>query len=207
LVKIVTDAPEDYIAIVVFNAGNKYFREYPNANLDVKRFIESLGLPDKEVTVAKPVSKNKPNQRRDFEKPWTMILAGAGAELKNFLLWHQTFAVTPTLAFNALPFNKEAQSWVIMNVSGDAVSDSEDKKNVALGKIKSLLWFDTKFRAFADRCLAPLGVGESTAERAYLATTTYDLSILSRPSRLEGRFPNREGGQDPLRSLSFSAGG
>jgi len=178
LVKIVTEAPDDYIAIVVFGAGNKYFREHPTANLEVRRFIKSLGLPDQDVTIAKPAPKNKPNQKRDFEQPWTMIMAGAEPELRNFLLWHQTFVVTPTLAFSALPFDKGVQSWVIMNISGDAVNDSQAAKNNALGVIKSHLWVDTKFRAFADRCLARLGIGESTAERACLVTMTYDLTYI-----------------------------
>lgn len=178
LVKIVTDAPDDYIAIVVFGAGSKYFREFPTANLEVQRFIKSLGLPDQAITIGKPAPKNKPNQKRDFEKPWTMIMAGASPELKSFLLWHQTFAVTSTLAFNALPFDKEIQSWVIMNISGDAVTDSQAAKEQALGVIKSHLWFNSKFRAFADRCLASLGVGESTAERAYLVTKSYDLTFI-----------------------------
>ena len=178
LVKVVTDAPDNHIAIVVFNAGNKYFREHPNANLEVRRFVKSLELPDQNVTVAKPVPKNKPNQKRDFEKPWTMIMARAGPELRSFLLWHQTFAVTPTLAFSALPFDRDAQSWVIMNISGDAVADCKDAKSNAIGVIKTQLWYNSKFRALADRCLAPLKVGESTPERAYLATTTYDLSYI-----------------------------
>ena len=178
LVKVVSDAPDDFIAIVVFGAGSKFFRENPTANVEVRRFISSLGLPNQNVSVAKPAPKNKPNQKRDFEKPWTMILAGAEPELRNFLLWHQTFAVTPTLAFNALPFDKGIQSWVIMNISGDAVTDSQAAKNQALGIIKSHLWFNSKFRAFADRCLAALGVGESQAERACLVTMTYDLTYI-----------------------------
>lgn len=178
LVKIVTDAPDKFIAIVVFNAGNKYFREHPSANLEVRRFVKSLGLPDQNVTVAKPASKNKPNQRREFEKPWTMIMAGAGPELRSFLLWHQTFAVTPTLTFSALPFDEGAQSWVIMNISGDAVDDTREAKNQAMGAIKVYLWYNAKFRALADRCLAPQNIGESTAERAYLATTSYDLAYV-----------------------------
>jgi hypothetical protein len=76
----------------------------------VRCFIKSLGLPDQAVTIGKPAPKNKPNQKQDFEKPWTMIMAGASPELKSFLLWHQTFTVTSTLAFNALPFDKEIQS-------------------------------------------------------------------------------------------------
>jgi len=178
LVEIVTEAPDGYIAIVVFGAGNRYFREHPAVNLEVQRFIKSLGLPNQNVTVAKPAPKNKPNQKREFEKPWTMIMAGAEPELRSFLLWHQTFAVTPTLAFSALPFDKGVQSWVIMNISGDAVNDSQAAKNNALGVIKSHLWFDPKFRAVTDRCLAMLGVGESTAERACLVTMTYDLTYI-----------------------------
>jgi hypothetical protein len=178
LVKVVTEAPEDYLAIVVFGAGSKYFREHPNANLDVLRFVKSLGFPDTEVTVAKPAPKNKPNQKRDFDKPWTMIMAGAGNELKNFLLWHQTFAVTPSLAFNVLPFDGITQSWVVMNISGNAVKNSEAAKKTALGVIKSKLWYNTRFRAITDRCLAAQGLGESTAERAYLVTKTYDLTYI-----------------------------
>lgn len=178
LVMKVTEEPDKYIAIVVFGAGSKYFREHPAANLEVRNFIKSLGMPDKDISVAKPAPKNKPNQKRDFEKPWTMIMAGAEPALRDFLLWHQTFAVTADLAFNALPFDKAVQSWVIMNISGDAVTDEENAKNTALGTIKTSLWFNSKFRAIADRCLAIQGVGESTAERAWLVTKTYNLTYI-----------------------------
>ncbi|KAF5376093.1 hypothetical protein D9615_007751 [Tricholomella constricta] len=180
IVEQVDAAPDSFIAIVPFGAGNSFYREHPKVNSEVLTFVKSLGIGENlaKLSIAKATPRNKPNARRDFEKPWTMILSGASDELRDYLLWHQTFAIHPELTFHALPFDKDLQSWIIMNISGDAVEDSAEAKTKALGAIKHKLWFTSGFRSLADRLLAALKVPASTAERAYLATTSFDLSYI-----------------------------
>ncbi|KAF5371504.1 hypothetical protein D9615_009583, partial [Tricholomella constricta] len=88
--------PENYLAIVPFGAGNRLFRDHPHLNTDIVNFLRSLGIgsEDQKLSISRPVARSRPNQRRDFEKPWTMVLDGASAELRSFLLWQQTFAIS-----------------------------------------------------------------------------------------------------------------
>ncbi|KAG5641141.1 hypothetical protein DXG03_005937 [Asterophora parasitica] len=172
--------PDAYIAIVPFGAGNKYFRDNPRANANILAFIKSLELHEEgdSLSVAKALPRNKPNQKREFEKPWTMILSGAGKNLRDYLVWHQTFAVHPELTFSALPFDKDLQSWVIMNISGDLVEKSREAQVNALGAIKHKLWRNPAFRSYADRLLAAQNVAGSTSERACRATKTFDVTYI-----------------------------
>lgn len=172
--------PDNYLAIVPFGAGNSYYHEHPRANVDILAFIKSLGIGESstDLSIAKASARNKPNSKRDFEKPWTMILSGASKELKSYLLWHQTFAVHPELTFNVLPFDKTIQSWVIMNITGDAVANTPEAKALALGAIKHCLWHNSSFRSLADRCLAAQKFAGSTSARAHRATTTFDLTFI-----------------------------
>jgi hypothetical protein len=173
-------APDTYLAVVVFGAGNKYFREHPTCNSDITSFIKTLGVGDdlSNLSIAKAVLRNNPNQKRDFERPWTMVLGGAPQELKEYLVWHQTFAVHPELTFSVLPFNSGLQSWVIMNISRDAVQKGDAAKRDVLGKIKALLWHSPHFRAITDKCLATVGIAGSCSERAYKATTSFEITYI-----------------------------
>lgn len=180
IVDLIDANPDDYLAIVPFGAGNSYYTEHPRANNDILTFIKSLGIGENPVnlSLAKASPRNKANSKRDFEKPWSMILSGASSEMRSYLLWQQTFAAHPELTFSVLPFDKSLQSWVIMNISGDAVVNTPQAKALALGAIKHTLWHDSKFRSLADRCLAAQKVVGSTSARAHQATTSFDLTFI-----------------------------
>ena len=142
-------------------------------------FIEQLGMEDDDTSVAKPTPLKPRNApRRDFAKPWAMILGGASDALWKYLLWYQTFAVNESLTFSAVPFDKMLQSWVIMTISGDAVKETDIAKRKALSAIKSVLWVNKDFRAFADRACAFNKIAGSAAERAYHATSSFDLTYV-----------------------------
>ncbi|GLB44701.1 putative RNase H [Lyophyllum shimeji] len=177
--KIEESPPDTFLAVVAFGAGNKFFREHPNANSEVLTFLKTLGIgTNPDLSVARAVARNKPNQRRDFERPWTMVLEGASDELKEFLVWQQTFAVSRDLAFNVLPFDTGLSSWVIMNISGDAVQPGDAAKHKALGEIKKVLWHDPRFRAIADKCLAAQNISGSCSERAVKATNPFNITFI-----------------------------
>ncbi|KAF8059883.1 hypothetical protein FPV67DRAFT_1674377 [Lyophyllum atratum] len=117
--------------------------------------LSSLGIgANPELTIARAVPRGKIDQKRDFERPWAMVLEGASDELKEFLIWQQTFAVSRDLAFSVVPFDKDLKSWVIMNISGDVVQPGEAAMHKALGGIKKVLWHDLRFRAIADKFCA-----------------------------------------------------
>ncbi|KAF8229353.1 hypothetical protein L208DRAFT_1378963 [Tricholoma matsutake] len=88
-----------------------------------------------------------------------MVLGGAPQELKEYLVWHQMFAVHPELTFNVVQ-------------EGDAA-----KCNV-LGKIKALLWHNPCFQAIVDKCLATFGVTGSCSDHAYKVTTLFEITYI-----------------------------
>ncbi|KAF7333827.1 hypothetical protein MVEN_02339600 [Mycena venus] len=119
--------PGEYLAVVPYNAGKKFYEDNPHANRETKAFIESLATGTIDVSgidIALPIAYHKP--KRDSDGPWPMILTGAKADLARFLTWHQTFSVTRRLTFNVVPFDPDVESWVIMNISGDAVHEGDD---------------------------------------------------------------------------------
>ena len=173
-------APDTYLAVIVFGAGNKYFREHPTCNADITSFTKMLGVGDdlSNLSIAKAVPCNNPNQKCDFERPWTMVLGGAPQELKEYLVWHQTFVVHPELTFSVLSFDSGLQSWVIMNISRDAVQEGDAVKRDVLGKIKALLWHSPCFHVIADKCLAAVGIAGSCSKCAYKATTLFEVTYI-----------------------------
>jgi hypothetical protein len=163
--------PAHYLAVVPFGAGKKYADENPQAVARLREFIVDLKV-DAEVNVARGAAQHKP--KGDFDPPWVYILVNASEKLRAFLLWQQTFAV-PSLAFNVVPFDKSVRSWIIMNLSGDPVSNDIKAMHRALGAIKETLWKNDEFRRIANQCLAAIDVGSSASERAFLVTKTYEL--------------------------------
>lgn len=65
-----------------------------------------------------------------------------------------------------------------MNILGNAVKASEEAKRQALGAIKSVLWFNSCFRAAANAALSDSNVMGTTNERTLLATKLFDLSFI-----------------------------
>ncbi|KAF8067088.1 hypothetical protein FPV67DRAFT_1228003 [Lyophyllum atratum] len=180
IVQKIEESPSDtYLAVVPHGAGNKYYRDHPNANTEILTFLNTLGIgSNSELSIAKAVPRGKIDQKRDFERPWAMVLEGASTELREFLTWQQTFAVSRTLAFSVIPFDKDLKPWVIMNISGDAVQPGTAPMIKALGEIKKVLWHDPRFRAIADKCLAALNIAGSCSERVVKATTSFNLTYI-----------------------------
>lgn len=141
--KVAQETLNDYLAIVVFGAGKQFFTERPIINKEIETFLHSLSLDTTNISIAK--AKPRGPASKDFDKPWPLFLTGASAELRTFLLWQQTFAISKDLAFHALPFDKNLHSWVLGNFQGGAVKDTEQAKLKALGTIKANLWKNGDF--------------------------------------------------------------
>lgn len=178
LVDMVTKDPESFLAVVPFGAGPKLFKASPTLPAKIALFLETLAIGTNNLDVSKAVWKNRPSGKKDFETPWTLILAGASQELREFLIWQQTFAVSPEITFSVVPFNMELRSWVITNISGGAVKPGEDAKQLALGSLKKALWNSQRFRAICNKILADSGIAGGPRERAYRTTMSFDLAFI-----------------------------
>lgn len=176
--------PAGHIAIVPLGAGKKYYRDNENCNWDILAFLKSFGFAgNDDIHLAKPIPRNA-NEKRDYEPPFPMILKGASAELRAYLLYQQTFALKADLAFNAIPFDTAVQSWVIMNITGDAVENSDRSKKQVLGAIKTRLWKDHAVRDTVGELLAATGANFSVNEGVFRATESFELTFIDSVNHL-----------------------
>ncbi|KAJ6507540.1 hypothetical protein DFH09DRAFT_943064, partial [Mycena vulgaris] len=166
-------APQDFLAILPHGAGPKYYKEHPHANREVMKFLDTLDLDTEGIDVALPMPQRTP--KREFEGPWPMIMTGASAELKDFLLWYQTFSVNTKLTFHVTTFDPTTVCWVVMTISGDAVRNDAVTKARVLGTVKRRLWNDTGFVNFVNRVSGAAGVAGSARQRVVEATKSFDL--------------------------------
>ncbi|KAJ7133772.1 hypothetical protein C8R43DRAFT_1089692 [Mycena crocata] len=171
----IREKPGEYISILPHGAGKAFYKENPNANRHVKKFLESLDLDTSGIDIALPKAAHNSNKARAFDAPWPMILSGASQELRDFLLWQQSFSVHDELCFHALPFDLAVESWLVLTISGDAVRDDEKQKAKVLGQIKKELWADLQFVNFTNKVLAAKGVQGSPGQRVVEATSTFNL--------------------------------
>ena len=173
LVEMIKLNPSEYLAIIPFGAGKKFNEENPMAGALFTEFIKTLGLDLGGLSIAKATPALPP--RSDFDAPWIYILEGGSESLRNFLLWQQTLAATPKIAFSVVPFDLSLHSWVIANISGDIVSDDPKVICRALGVIKKKLWHDQDFRRITYQCLTAMGIQASSTACAFYTTLTFDI--------------------------------
>ncbi|KAG6874762.1 hypothetical protein C0992_006656 [Termitomyces sp. T32_za158] len=180
LVEKVTIDPDQYLTVISFGAGASLFATFPSINVEILNFIVTLSIQEDPIplTIAKARWRSKPKGKSDFQMPWTLILSGFSMNLYKFLVWQQTFAVTPTLAFSIVPFDKDLRSWVIMNILGDVVRPGLEAKTHTLGTIKSILWHDTRFRAAANAAMSESSVPGLTDECALKATQSFQITYI-----------------------------
>lgn len=177
--QVIDDEKGNYLAIVPFGAGRKHDREHgANFKKNLTDFLLSLGFQTDAFDIAQVIPKTKTGRSNDFDKPWIWILDCLSKHLWGFMLWYQTFAVRPELTFSVIPFKENLKSWVITNITGGAVRDVESRKDEALGVIKKTLWHNEAFRRIVNDCLAEKKVEGSIDERAFMATTSYELFFI-----------------------------
>ena len=181
LVNTIKASPADYLAIIPFGAGKKFNEDHPLAGALYTEFIKTLGFDLQGLSITKATPASAP--KSDFEAPWIYILEGGSKELRSFLLWQQTFAMWSKTAFSVVPFDTNVQSWVIANISGDAVCDDPKVKDQALGAIKKNLWHNQDFRRIASRCLMEMGNPASPVECAFRVTQSFDLHFMPNLSK------------------------
>jgi len=176
LVNTIKMNPTDYLVIIPFGASKKFNEDHPMAGALYTELIKTFGFDLEGLTIAKPMPTTA--LKSDFGAPWVYILKEGSNDLQSFLLWQQTFAAKSKIAFSVVPFDTSPQSWIIANISSDAVSKDPKVMNRALGVIKKNLWLNQDFRRVANRCLTKMGTFVSPAECAVRVTETFDLYFM-----------------------------
>ncbi|KAJ6449936.1 hypothetical protein DFH09DRAFT_1352488 [Mycena vulgaris] len=119
-------APQDFLAILTHGAGPKYYKEHPHANWEVMKLLDMLDLDTEDIDVALPMPQHA--SKRKFKGPWPIIMTGVSTELKDFLLWYQTFSVNTKLTFHVTTFDPTTVCWVVMTISGNTVHNDAATK-------------------------------------------------------------------------------
>ncbi|KAG6875549.1 hypothetical protein C0992_003376 [Termitomyces sp. T32_za158] len=180
LVEKVSSKTSQYLAVLPFGAGASLFAASPSINVEILNFLVTLGIQENltALALAKARWRSKPKGKSDFQTPWTLILSGFSKDLGKYLVWQQTFAVSTMLTFSVVPFDKDLCSWMIMNISGDAVKPGSEAETHALGTIKSTLWQNTRFRTAANAAMSASNVPGSTNERTLKVTESFCLAYI-----------------------------
>jgi hypothetical protein len=192
--------PDKFIAILPHGAGKKFFETEKDAATKILAFLNGLDCQGAgAIKVVTPAAKDRSSKKagKHFLGPWTFILVNAPEAMRNFLVWQQTFPLSREIVFHALPFDNSIMSWVIMNISGSAVSNDDTVKKSVLATIKSKLWRDSHFCSLASQLLQESGVitpSGSGTEYAVYATDSWELMYVETG--------DREGQPDPIYILT-----
>ncbi|KAJ7054002.1 hypothetical protein C8F01DRAFT_1260220 [Mycena amicta] len=146
------DAREDTIALVIHGFGRLMKENYPDTAWEVIRTITSLQLQEvNELTFTMPTEVFEEFQLAPI------LLNGANWNLRNFLLWHQTFDVDEKIAFHALPLRTKLRLWSPGNLAlePDATGDLRDEDITE--RIRHHLSADSGLREVAVRLQTELG--------------------------------------------------
>ncbi|KAI1792644.1 hypothetical protein LXA43DRAFT_1093299 [Ganoderma leucocontextum] len=135
--------------------------------------------PLKPRLLAVPGKNDKPKK---FAHPWAYFLEVPvdNAQLREYLLWQEVFAVHPTLSFSIHPITEERPSWMVMVLTGadGAVVDSLAAKQAVLAEIKRKAWADVRYCTLAAELVASnWGVQDDVAARVKAATDAFDLVV------------------------------
>ncbi|KAJ7280979.1 hypothetical protein C8J57DRAFT_1564393 [Mycena rebaudengoi] len=105
---------EEFIALPLFNGGQRALTALKTVILDVSRVVQTL-VSDAAFDIARPVPQIA--QEGDWSKkylpPFCLFLRTTDPVTRSLLMAQQTFAVNRDLAFHAVPLDPFALSWVV----------------------------------------------------------------------------------------------
>ncbi|PCH39161.1 hypothetical protein WOLCODRAFT_158700 [Wolfiporia cocos MD-104 SS10] len=174
--ELVRTAPEDFLAVVPYRAGNGLFREKGNQwlNQDILAFLKTLRFPgvvdeadmalaDLATTTegATPSQVEAVLQAQDEQNPDTKGM--------------QTFAIDKVLTFSVLEFEPTQFSWVISNFSGDSVSCEVEGE--ILTAIKHTLWYHNEFCFLVDKILTKAGIPGTVNDHVVHVIATFTIAF------------------------------
>ncbi|KAK0495620.1 hypothetical protein EDD18DRAFT_1354121 [Armillaria luteobubalina] len=137
---------EQYIVVIPFGAGPKFYQSYTTLKQDVVAFLDGFQIEKGDYRISLP-SECLSKKVQDYQTPWPFFIEGAATLLQNFLLWQQTFPIDKKLVLNFLPVDINFQSWVIATYRCGAVKNDTARIARALRKIKKAT---CKNRAITD---------------------------------------------------------
>ncbi|KAF8143123.1 hypothetical protein K438DRAFT_1634240 [Mycena galopus ATCC 62051] len=173
---VIDSLDDKELAIVPFGTGADFYKDNPHTNQEVTKFLHSLLYDTTTIRVSMLMAKSKP--KCSFNRPWPIILTGAGDDLAEFLCWNQTFSIHDKLTFNVVPFDRTIESWVVMIIDSDTVSKEKCAMAKVLHAIKYRLWNDSTFLNFVNRVLGAAGVPGSGRQQVIEATKTFNLTYI-----------------------------
>ncbi|THH21623.1 hypothetical protein EUX98_g8316 [Antrodiella citrinella] len=197
LITAITDSQRDTIAnnftaiaVMPLGAGPMFMNKHPEIHNHIRDFV--VGLKIAEETQYEPTvylletrynhtHKTVTDALQAYAKPWSLILTGVGLNIKDYLLWFQTFAIAKDLVFSFVPYDQSLQSWVITDIGADpalklVVPGIETKMIV---EVKTKLWKDDNFRWIVDNILGQEGVEGSACERVAIATSSLTIQYIA----------------------------
>ncbi|KAK0464039.1 hypothetical protein IW261DRAFT_1427508 [Armillaria novae-zelandiae] len=122
-----------YIAVIPFGAGPKFYQSYTMLKQDVLAFLDGFQIEKGDYRISLP-SEHLAKKVHDYQMLWPFFIKGAAPPFQNFLLWQQTFPIDEKLVLNFIPININHQSWVIATYRCGAVENDPARTAKALQK-------------------------------------------------------------------------
>ncbi|KAK0241002.1 hypothetical protein EDD85DRAFT_992327 [Armillaria nabsnona] len=126
---------DQYIAVIPFGAGPKFYQNYTTLKQDVSAFLDGLQIKMGDYRISLPLERLA-KKTRDYQTPWPFFIEGTAPPLRKFLLWQQMFPIDEKLVLNFIPVDTNHQSWVIATYRCRAVENNSARITKALRRIK-----------------------------------------------------------------------
>ncbi|KAJ8473797.1 hypothetical protein ONZ45_g16165 [Pleurotus djamor] len=165
--------PEEHLTLLIFGAGDALRAENPLLIRHVQSFIKSLcapGMPEPEV--ADPPKFN-PQASSEWGKPHVYILSDISNDLRDYLLWFQTFAFQIQnfrIAISALPLDENIYPWYICDFYSLYIDGEQRTRDNVMRTIKNTLKTNADFRNLVDTCVGMLDTRFANLDQRVEAT-------------------------------------
>jgi hypothetical protein len=176
--------PNNYLVIVPHHGGAKLFSDTIGFTSTLKSFIETidvrLRIEDpraiKDIMVIPPIPLRTPSKKSIYTSLNIAFIRNTSPNLRDFMLYQQTFAVNPSLVFSVVPIIPDFRSWVVMTIQSTSIRQDEDVILTHLVEIKAHLATDPGFQEIVDHIYQKKDEGGSTNERILDAMSTFDIT-------------------------------
>ncbi|KAJ8507941.1 hypothetical protein ONZ45_g9746 [Pleurotus djamor] len=176
--------PDDYLALIIFGAGDALRSEIPRLTPLVETFVKSLCDPTMMHPKVADPPKQFPNASSEWGKPHILLCWDMEAELRDYLLWFQTFAFQLNghkIAFSALSLDESIHSWYVCDFSSTYIDGNPNTRAKVKQCIIATLRDDPQFRNIVDTCVGTLDPRFANLDERLDATfqtfTLYDVEI------------------------------
>ncbi|KAH8834278.1 hypothetical protein DL96DRAFT_488617 [Flagelloscypha sp. PMI_526] len=186
--KIIEDNEGNFVALVPFGSGNKYWSDNPPETV-IKRlnlFLHGLEIEKGEnFKVSCPFTLT-PSAKSDgpYDGPIALLMHGVSHKFAKFLFHYHVFPTSiQGLAFTVMPFDAQFQPWTIATFYGQDIQGDCGITHAcrALAALKKAAWNDDNFGNTVQRLLYGNNITGQRAELAVQATDSWDLHQVEVP--------------------------